>query len=387
MQHHAFRALFLLLLVNIHVGLSQMFPGKPQWLQQTQFCCRKNAAAPMLDTSKEIVDVFSSVILATADPTEIKSLTLGPFWLAFRYMLLLAKKNTVRIHVITDSPIIHEKGLELGVHMYLIEQNQTFYDLYAPNHVGSAEEKVYNVAFEYSHMYRWLKYADIVQNWNKNEASSKDEQHRIKNILALDSDLLFLVNPHKFYFRALRSLGYVTSDDFDIATIAPGSAQMFSVKGIKAYAHYIYQFYSRPTADIAKQLESVQVLVTSAGSSGGGDGKRALFSDMQMGMLFAHESEGTRSMCFQYNKPPHSLSREVLDLNRTDLDRCMVEKLGCQPIFGYSMYKEFNKALRVKDRLLFYGQDEVYPQCFMVSQSTIANSGTSYLCWVMLSVQ
>lgn len=352
-----FSALCFLHLV-LHFVSSSAIPST------TRSCCHKNAESPA-DQGHEVVDLFSSVLVSTFNANDMKYITHGDFWLLMRYNLLLTKRNSVRIHILTDSNDLLVRGQEAGFHMHKVEMNNTFYDMYAPNHLSVLGSDAKFVKYEYFNFYRWIKYSEIVNDWNTKNA--KDPVLQIKNIVAIDADVMFLLNPHKLFFRVLHSLGYTSSEDnFDMATVAPGAVQVFSATGLNKYGSFIYDWYNRPKQAIAADMDTIAGKVFD----------HQHFSDMQMGILFSHQNEVARSLCFQYDPA----LRSVVLLNRSKIDRCMIDKLECVPAHAYSKLEPELSTMKIHDQRVYVGQDEKVAQCFMVSVHFIVMERINYIC-------
>jgi hypothetical protein len=215
--------------------------------------------------------------------------------------------------------------------------------------MGSGPEVV---QYEYYNFYRWVKYADIVKKWNAKHAEAP-----IKNIVAIDADLMFLVNPHKFYFRVLHSLGYTSAADFDVATVAPGALQIYSASGLIEYGHYILAWYGRPYEQILAQTHRIASPYMG----------RLHFSDKQIGVFFAHKDEERRSLCFQHDP---ALDR-VVQMNRIETPRCMIEALECVPTNSYNLIEEDIDTMTINNRMVHVGRGEKLPQCFIVSRGRL----------------
>lgn len=319
-------------------------------------CCEVKSThlVSIQDTHRqhEYVDIFTSIIVSNFKPEEMLYISKGDFWLSLRYTMMLAKKHSVRIHVVTDSSAIYSHALEAGFLAHKVVRNETFYNMYSPNHISAMGDASEVIAYEYYNFYRWVKYSEIVEAWNVGVSKTTQQiGMQIENIIAIDADVMFLLNPHKFFFRALHSLGYTSAEDFDMATISPGAMQLFSVRGLKKYADFIVEWYGRSPMTVSVQMRAI-----SSKYKG-----RFHFSDMQMGVYFAFQNQSARSLCFQFDP---SLER-IVQMDRVKVDRCMIEKLECVPTQAYALLDQ--DSIRVADGLIFAGVNETRPQCFMVS--------------------
>lgn len=301
----------------------------------------------------EVVDIFTSIIVSNFDEEDMQYIAEGDFWLTFRYSLLLTKRNTVRVHIVTDSDAIKAKAQEMGFYAHTVGINQSFYDLYEVSHVSAMGNHPSVVAYEYYNFYRWIKYSDIVQAWNDQHA--QEPNLRIDNIIAMDLDVMFLVNPHKFFFRVLHSLGVKSSDDFEMTTVSPGALQIFSAHGLDTYGRFIYEWFDRPRLEIKRQTERIASTYKS----------RLHFSDMQFGVMFAYKNEAKRSLCYQYDP---ALER-LVKTERVETPRCIVEALECLPTNRYELLEEDFETMSIRDQNVYTHGNEKLPQCFLVSSS------------------
>lgn len=346
-------AVFILLLLGV-LDITQVVRAQP--------CCElKLVETDAIANESEIIDIFSAVMVSNSDINDQQYIAHGDFWLTFRYNVLLTKKGSVRVHILTDSSVVFDQGEQLGFHMYRIEMiDEKFYRLYQPNYYvnklrGRSQKEL---VFEYFNFYRWLKYTEVMELWNAKHKESPTKQ--IKNILAIDADVLFLRSAHEFYFQTLHSLSYRTSKDFEIIMVSPGALQLFSSQGLAEYSKYIVKFFSRSKQEIRTQCDEA------AGKDIYG---RLYFNDMHTAALFSREREQRRSLCFQYDRHLEydpSIERAAPQ-NRTQIDRCMVEKMKCVPTHNYGLHDMVMKTMVVKDRDIVVNEGETLPQCFMVS--------------------
>lgn len=355
-SHVAFLVVALTLVGTLSVAIAQS-------------CCEKIISAPSQDVanSKEIVDIFTSVVMINMDLNAMVYIQEKEFWLTQRYNMILSRKGTVRIHILTDNPTIYDQGIEAGFYMHRITvMNDTFYDMYAPSHSSGRGKAVQAIWNEYWNFYRWLQYSEVIKLWNSEHQAQPLEL--IKNIMAVDLDVLLIVNPHKLYFRALNSLGFSSHTEYDMAPLSPGTVVLFSSAGISAYAQYIWNWYSRPRPVIFENIKSI--------GSFRHRGKIHV-SDIQVSIEFAVQNVARRPLCFVYE---HSETERIVNVTNgmvagKKIDKCMSEALECVPTHSYDMLLDDFNTLQVKGPLVYVGHsvgkvqhNAAHPQCYMVRE-------------------
>jgi hypothetical protein len=305
----------------------------------------------------EIVDIFATVYTNLFSVIDMPFVANGHYWLLFRYASLLQRKASLRWHMVTDSQAVYQQGAELGFNMYMIssfsELNSTYWSIYSPNHF-SAISGPGTKEYEFLCFFRWILYSKIVQDWNAN-----GNMMPIRNILTMDSDVLLLSSPFKFYFKVLNSLQFSSSSEYDMVVVSPGALHLYSVHGLHMYADFIRTFYNRTSDVVEASVKSV------AGKLWG----HYHFSDMQMAELFMLQNYSSRPPCFLYGP-----SIKIAPQYKPRIDKCLISKLGCIPVRKYDedflQIKDKSGAvghhLRIEGRHIYGGINESLPLCFLV---------------------
>lgn len=146
----------------------------------------------------------------------------------------------------------------------------------------------------------------------------------IERILALDLDVLMTINPAHFFHNVMHAVSASSSPTggantkYDYVAITLGAVNLFTNRGLAAYADYIFQFYFNHTDDKIRQVHASY-------------GK--FFTDMMMSKEFFVRDTTTRNHCFDYTS--NASAQGYKNWRLVEANSCLLQRLGCIPMSNY----------------------------------------------------
>ena len=288
----------------------------------------------------------------------------GSFWYGPKLLKLFSNnslnKTYVRVHILSDNDNILIIGQKLGFYMHNISEikylEEEFFELYKYNH-----HSVNLIPYEFLCFHRWHMYRYYIEQWNNNTINEK-----IINIMTIDSDIMFFMNAYDFYYKTLSSLSisFSTSIDvtssYDMIMISPGALQLWSVPGLINYSKLLYSWYTNKTTDeIYNNTFSLLNSLRPFDKVPYNRSMKIHMSDMDFAKYYAKLNPIRNNICYHVpSKLPYH--------QRSVIDHCLIEKLGCVPSTHFFEIVVHDSMLWNTNTTGFYGPSEKYPFCFMV---------------------